>query len=201
MFFNCNKLGNKFLASLLSPSAFSFGADILSQYEYGGVGVQTYNMSEGNFSFSSCLGMMFADFLLYSVLAWYLSQVIPSEYGTHRHPLFIFDIRYLWKIFSCIVPGQGNANLTDEEINSLREIPKGEISSDESIELLDSYDIPNIKVGITLLSKRYADGKLAVKKLSLAMIEGQITCLLGHNGAVLTNLSMRIIYTIVLYFV
>jgi ATP-binding cassette subfamily A (ABC1) protein 3 len=67
--------GNKYLASLLSPSAFSFGADILSEYEYGGVGVQWHNVSNGSFSFASCLFMMFVDFILYSFLAWYLGQV------------------------------------------------------------------------------------------------------------------------------
>jgi ABC-type multidrug transport system fused ATPase/permease subunit len=33
------------------------------------------------------------------------------------------------------------------------------------------------------LSKRYPDGNLAVRDFSLSMLEGQITCLLGHNGA------------------
>jgi ABC-type Na+ transport system ATPase subunit NatA len=38
-------------------------------------------------------------------------------------------------------------------------------------------------VQISSLRKRYPDGRLAVKDLSLCMLEGQITCLLGHNGA------------------
>ena len=38
------------------------------------------------------------------------------------------------------------------------------------------------KVVVHQLRKRYADGKLAVKDLSFAMLEGQITCLLGANG-------------------
>lgn len=33
------------------------------------------------------------------------------------------------------------------------------------------------------LVKKYPNGKVAVRDFSLAMLEGQITCLLGHNGA------------------
>ena len=40
-----------------------------------------------------------------------------------------------------------------------------------------------VQVRICDLKKRYADGKFAVKGVSIGMLEGQITCLLGHNGA------------------
>lgn len=39
------------------------------------------------------------------------------------------------------------------------------------------------QVRVEGLTKKYADGKVAVRKLDVAMLEGQITCLLGHNGA------------------
>ncbi len=38
-------------------------------------------------------------------------------------------------------------------------------------------------VRIKSLGKRYNDGKVAVRNFSLSMLEDQITCLLGHNGA------------------
>ena len=55
--------------------------------------------------------------------------------------------------------------------------------TDSPIEKLDPSLAPRAKVIIQSLRKRYADGKLAVKDLSIALVEGQITCLLGSNGA------------------
>lgn len=100
----------------------------------------------------------------------------------------------------CCQPGNGAAKLTDEEFSHIKELPTS--SQDENLakdgivnseELTPQiYDAPNIevlddnssvRVMVSCLRKRYADGKLAVKKLSFAMVEGQITCLLGHNGA------------------
>lgn len=84
IFINTNayeESSSKYLASILSPSAFAFGADIISQYEYSGEGIQVYNMNEGSYSFIGCLRMMLVDILLYSFLAWYLSEVIMQRHA------------------------------------------------------------------------------------------------------------------------
>eukprot|EP00601_Ochromonadales_sp_CCMP2298_P001426 CAMPEP_0173193416 /NCGR_PEP_ID=MMETSP1141-20130122/13943_1 /TAXON_ID=483371 /ORGANISM="non described non described, Strain CCMP2298" /LENGTH=512 /DNA_ID=CAMNT_0014117743 /DNA_START=89 /DNA_END=1624 /DNA_ORIENTATION=+ len=73
---NNEAVASKTLASLLSPTAFAFGSDIIAQYEYGGTGVQFYNMYEGGFNFGTVLSMMLLDFFLYGIMAWYLDQVI-----------------------------------------------------------------------------------------------------------------------------
>jgi ATP-binding cassette, subfamily A (ABC1), member 3 len=36
------------------------------------------------------LGMLVIDTVLYSVLAWYLGNVVPSEWGTHKPWYFLF---------------------------------------------------------------------------------------------------------------
>lgn len=54
---------------------------------------------------------------------------------------------------------------------------------DPNFEPLTNEECKHIGVYACGLRKRYADGKLAVKDLSIALVEGQITCLLGHNGA------------------
>lgn len=74
----------KYFASLLSPTAFSFGADILAGYEYAGIGVQLSNMNEGEYNFAGCLNMMLFDFFLYAVLAWYLDQVRNRHCTLHK---------------------------------------------------------------------------------------------------------------------
>jgi hypothetical protein len=84
IFFGTNRYEeqqSKYFASLLSPSAFSFGADILADYEYSGVGVQLYNMDDGLYNFRGCIQIMFFDFLWYGVMAWYFEQVIPGDVG------------------------------------------------------------------------------------------------------------------------
>jgi ATP-binding cassette, subfamily A (ABC1), member 3 len=79
----------------LPATAFSFGADIVADYEYAQYGVQNWNRSEGDYSFDTCLTMLFLDTILYIFLAWYLDQVVPREYGTSRPVWFLFS-PYYW---------------------------------------------------------------------------------------------------------
>lgn len=38
--------------------------------------------------------MMFVDFILYGILAWYFDLVLPQEYGTPEHPFFFLNYKY-----------------------------------------------------------------------------------------------------------
>lgn len=126
-------------------------------------------------------------------------QAIPSEYGAKRHPFFICKSSYwlggggILAWLSCREAGHGTAELSNEERAEVPELHSvlnenrdtGDLQCDitgaSNIEVLDESS--KVRVIASCLRKRYADGKLAVKKLSFAMVEGQITCLLGHNGA------------------
>ncbi len=69
--------------------------------------MQSNNLSSTdgqNYSYSLCLTMMFLDFLIYSVLAWYFDQVLPSEFGTPRPWYFLLTLKY-WKQTFCDVSG------------------------------------------------------------------------------------------------
>jgi hypothetical protein len=68
-------------ASLSPATAFAFGADIVSAYEYSEQGVQSWNMNEGYYSFNTCLRMLLLDTILYLMLSVYLDQVVPRQYG------------------------------------------------------------------------------------------------------------------------
>ncbi|XP_072524411.1 retinal-specific phospholipid-transporting ATPase ABCA4 isoform X1 [Salminus brasiliensis] len=79
----------KLAVSLLSPVAFGFGTEYLSRYEEQGLGLQWDNIStsplEGDgFSFLNSIHMMLFDSFLYAVLAWYLDNVFPGQYGIGR---------------------------------------------------------------------------------------------------------------------
>ena len=63
--------------------------------------------------------------------------------------------------------------------------------SDPNVESYTLDETSRIQVNMKGLHKRYDDGKVAVQGLDLQLVEGQITCLLGHNGAgKSTTLSM-----------
>ncbi|KAK7944423.1 hypothetical protein WMY93_000151 [Mugilogobius chulae] len=82
-------LNTKLAASLLSPVAFGFGTEYLSRYEEQGLGlqwtnIQTSPLEKDSFSFLTSVVMMMFDAVLYAVLAWYLDNVFPGQYGISR---------------------------------------------------------------------------------------------------------------------
>ncbi|XP_071759857.2 retinal-specific phospholipid-transporting ATPase ABCA4 isoform X1 [Centroberyx gerrardi] len=91
----------KLAASLLSPVAFGFGTEYLSRYEEQGLGLQWDNIQtsplEGDaYSFLTSIRMMIFDAVLYGVLAWYLDNVFPGQYGIGRRFYFPLQPSY-WK--------------------------------------------------------------------------------------------------------
>jgi hypothetical protein len=175
----------KYAACLLSPTAFSFGIDIINGYEYTGVGLQFSNLQDTSFNALGCMELMFADFFLYGLLAWYLDQIIPHEFGTPRHPLFLLSPSY-WKAICCCCGIK--TDHTQELINHYGLPPEMSASiesstASENVELLSQEAKASVPVIVHALRKQYPSGKLAVERVDLAMVEGQITCLLGHNGA------------------
>ncbi|KAM9790018.1 retinal-specific phospholipid-transporting ATPase ABCA4-like [Neosynchiropus ocellatus] len=79
----------KLAASLLSPVAFGFGTEYLSRYEEQGLGlqwdnIQTSPLEKDTYSFLTSVLMMMVDAVVYGVLAWYLDNVFPGQYGIGR---------------------------------------------------------------------------------------------------------------------
>ncbi|KAJ7332470.1 hypothetical protein JRQ81_014650, partial [Phrynocephalus forsythii] len=75
--------------SLLSQVAFGFGTEYLSRYEEQGLGLQWNNIwaspLEGDqYSFLLSMEMMLFDAFIYGLLAWYLDNVFPGDYGIPR---------------------------------------------------------------------------------------------------------------------
>ena len=55
------------------------------------------------------------------------------------------------------------------------------------IEQLSQDQIDHVKVIASCLGKRYSNGKVAVQDFNIAMLEGQITCLLGKCLSIQTS--------------
>jgi ATP-binding cassette subfamily A (ABC1) protein 3 len=97
VFFGSNRYENtsgQMIASLCPATAFCFGADIISDYEYAEQGIQSWNSGEGDYSFDTTLAFLFLDTLLYIFLGWYLDQVVPQQYGVARPFYFLFTPSY-----------------------------------------------------------------------------------------------------------
>ncbi|XP_069366934.1 retinal-specific phospholipid-transporting ATPase ABCA4-like isoform X2 [Paralichthys olivaceus] len=89
----------KLAASLLSPVAFGFGTEYLSRYEEQGLGlqwdnIQTSPLEKDTYSFLTSVLMMALDAVLYGVLAWYLDNVFPGQYGIGQKFYFPFQPSY-----------------------------------------------------------------------------------------------------------
>uniref|UniRef100_A0AAY4CP07 P-type phospholipid transporter n=1 Tax=Denticeps clupeoides TaxID=299321 RepID=A0AAY4CP07_9TELE len=159
---------NMKLASLLSPVAFGFGTEYLSRYEEQGLGLQWDNictspLEQDQFSFFTSIQMMALDALLYALLAWYLDNVFPGQYGIGRPFYFPLQPSY-WK---------GTSYPNKEAADT----GKGSFFEPEPLGL-------TVGVSIQDLVKVYPGrSHAAVDCLNITFYEGQITSFLGHNGA------------------
>uniref|UniRef100_A0AAQ4QIZ0 P-type phospholipid transporter n=1 Tax=Gasterosteus aculeatus aculeatus TaxID=481459 RepID=A0AAQ4QIZ0_GASAC len=154
----------KLAASLLSPVAFGFGTEYLSRYEEQGLGLQWDNimtspLEKDTYSFLTSILMMVFDAVLYGVLAWYLDNVFPGQYGIGRPFYFPFQPSY-WKT-------QTPSHMEGED-DKHRPDPLGLVMGVQIEELTKVFD---------------GSSRPAVDCLSINFYEGQITSFLGHNGA------------------
>mmetsp|Transcript_331 Transcript_331/g.689 ORF Transcript_331/g.689 Transcript_331/m.689 type:complete len:1928 (+) Transcript_331:176-5959(+) len=167
----------KLLASLHPVAAFIFGMNAFVEYEDTQVGVTTYTWDTTSnldgYTFRDCLAMMAFDILFWAFMTYYCENVLPSEWGTHQHPLFCIDPRF-WCGGSRVGSGEvgakseSGANVESPAADLIDSIKRG-----EGINIVDLRKSFNTTAGI----------KHAVDGLNLQMFNNQITCLLGHNGA------------------
>uniref|UniRef100_A0A8C1UG03 P-type phospholipid transporter n=1 Tax=Cyprinus carpio TaxID=7962 RepID=A0A8C1UG03_CYPCA len=153
----------KIMASLMSQVAFGFGTEYLSRYEEQGLGLQWDNIQtsllEGDeFSFLISIIMMVLDTILYGILAWYLDNVFPGQYGIGRPFYFPIQPSY-W-------------------LNRPEPLKQGELFFEpEPSGLVAGVCVENLYKMFSGSSRPAVDG------LSITFYEGQITAFLGHNGA------------------
>ncbi|KAJ9453785.1 ABC transporter A family member 1 [Diplonema papillatum] len=185
-------VGTKALFSLLAPVAFSEATELLTIYETAGRGASFADLFTDEYSFFLAIFMMLFDTLVYLFLFWYLDQVLPSEFGVKRSPLFLCTPGY-WLGASSHPP----------QNPMLPSVPPQHVDTDYAQATREDL---KRKEGVRImgLNKRFtsADGMpfTAVDNLgnglpggslgdgALTFYEGQIQCVLGHNGAGKTTL-------------
>ncbi|XP_072009201.1 ATP-binding cassette sub-family A member 13 isoform X2 [Engystomops pustulosus] len=154
------------LLCLLSTTAFGQGIFLITSFENEGIGIQWTTLHQpiihpGAMSFGWTCWMIFIDSILYLMLGWYLSNILPGSSGQRKMWNFLFKYTYWQDVFIC----GGSLNKTANSGNE--EIP------------------PSMKRGVAFISvsKIYPKDKMAVKDFSLNFYENQITTILGPNGA------------------
>lgn len=102
-------------------------------------------------------------------VTWYIEQIFPGEFGVSKPWWFLFDFRDRSKLKENL-KAQGAQDISRKNPSYFEDIPKG----------------ADISVAIKGLTKKFKtiDGvKIAVNNVQLDMCHGEITSLLGHNGA------------------
>ncbi len=90
----------KFLASLSSTVAFSYGSEIIATFELQAIGVQWDNfyispfVKQDGFSMNTVCLILLGDALFYMLLTWYIESIAPGEFGLAKPWYFLFSPRY-----------------------------------------------------------------------------------------------------------
>ncbi|XP_005351233.2 ATP-binding cassette sub-family A member 3-like [Microtus ochrogaster] len=163
-------LSTKVTACLSANVALALGINLLIKLEIKEIGVKWRNLwtpasLEDNLLFSYMFGMLLLDALLYSLVTWYVETVFPGQYGVPQ-PWYFFLMRSYWF-------GKPKIRKTAEETKCLP--TKHNCFEAEPTNLVAG-------IQIKCLHKEFKN-KPAVNNLSLNVYEGQVTVLLGHNGA------------------
>uniref|UniRef100_A0AAX7V8Z4 ABC transporter domain-containing protein n=1 Tax=Astatotilapia calliptera TaxID=8154 RepID=A0AAX7V8Z4_ASTCA len=169
----------KLLVSLLSQVAFGFGTEYLSRYEEQGLGLQWDNIQtsplEGDeFSFLTSICMMGLDTVLYGVLAWYLDNVFPGQYGIGRPFYFPFLPCYWLNTQGEQTKEEDGIHDQENSPEKTKEQPYFEAEPDDLVKGVCIKDL------VKMFGSCF---RPAVDGLSISFYESQITALLGHNGA------------------
>ncbi|XP_059771988.1 retinal-specific phospholipid-transporting ATPase ABCA4 [Balaenoptera ricei] len=177
----------KLAVSLLSPVAFGFGTEYLARFEEQGLGLQWNNIGnspmEGDeFSFLMSMKMMLIDAALYGLLAWYLDQVFPGDYGTPLPWYFLLQESY-W------LGGEGCSTREERALEQTEPITEEMEDPEHPEGINDCFferELPGLVPGVcvkNLVKIFEPSGRPAVDRLNITFYENQITAFLGHNGA------------------
>ncbi|KAG3104403.1 ATP-binding cassette sub-family A member 3 [Phytophthora cactorum] len=165
-------------AALLPPISLSQGIGVIAKLESFGVGVNHDNASEdvNNFRLANAIGMQILDTVLYILLGKYFEKVVPQEFGV-AEKWYVFLTKGYW----C---PQSSKLVSTEEIGGMSATYNDNVEAVR--QELETQENSGRAVVITGLRKEFlvpGGKKIAVHGLDLKLYEGQITCLLGHNGA------------------
>uniref|UniRef100_A0A8C7HKG6 Cholesterol transporter ABCA5 n=1 Tax=Oncorhynchus kisutch TaxID=8019 RepID=A0A8C7HKG6_ONCKI len=161
---------------LLSPSAFSIGIAQVVYLEAQGDGAVFATLANGPHPLYAPLVMLVLDCILYLLLAVYLDQVLPGEFGMRRSLVYFMKPSYWSKRSKRYVEV---SSVYETEVN-------GATGVNESVEPVSPEFRGKEAIRINNIRKVYKEKDSiveALRGLTFDIYEGQITALLGHSGA------------------
>ncbi|KAF4084937.1 hypothetical protein AMELA_G00111750 [Ameiurus melas] len=164
------------LLCLLSPSAFSIGIAQVVYLEAQEDGAVFSTLANGPHPLYVPLLMLCLDCILYLLLAIYLEQVLPGEFGMRRSMIYFLKPSYWSRRRKRYVEV---SSVYEAEVN-------GTPTADESVEPVSPEFRGKEAIRICNIHKTYKgkDNTVeALRGLTFDIYEGQITALLGHSGA------------------
>jgi hypothetical protein len=159
------------------------------------VGIQWSNIQEkaspdDTLTMLTVIIMFIVDTFLYLIITWYISFVFPGEYGIPLKWYFPFTKSY-WR-------GNDSQDISSDQMirydNSGFENDNKDNARNKNKSTYFENEPRGLKSGIKIigLSKSFDGGKtFAVNNLNLNTYSGQITALLGHNGAGIIYMILR----------
>ncbi|XP_012502961.1 PREDICTED: ATP-binding cassette sub-family A member 3-like [Propithecus coquereli] len=164
----------KIVSCLFSNVAMAMGVQLISMFEAQGTGIQWRNMGSvsGELSFTQVLLLLLLDSFLYCLVAWYVESIFPGKYGTPK-PWYFFALPSYW---------HGKPVPFTQSLLDMRgpvKAPKSEFIQEEPTDLIKGIEIQHLRK----VFPRGSTAHVAVKDLTMNLYRGQITVLLGHNGA------------------
>ncbi|CAE7902215.1 ABCA1 [Symbiodinium sp. KB8] len=167
-------MGSKVGASFLAPVAFGLDLQVVAQLESSGIGLHwsTIGFTVQGFNVGSGMLMMLADTIIYTLIALYLEQILPSEFDISLPGLDGADARHGDRLLlSDTDEDPAYANKRNfEPLGAERRALKAADRCLTARGLKKHFDTPD---GV----------KKAVDGVDLDVFQGEIFALLGHNGA------------------
>ncbi|CAF3441243.1 unnamed protein product [Rotaria sp. Silwood1] len=175
--------GAKLATCMLHNIGLALGAQLIGMFEGKGTGLQWSMFNEAvsvddNVTMADIVIMLYVDAVIYLLLALYIENIWPGQYGIPKGILYPFKLSY-WR-------GSAKARVdqTNEAIN-------GTNRRDSTSSAAFEHEPNDKELGVRLInvSKTYSflfksrPSVHAVSNLSMNIYSGQLTALLGHNGA------------------
>ncbi|CAF0899716.1 unnamed protein product, partial [Brachionus calyciflorus] len=173
---------SKFFLCLFAATGFGYSSLYISWYEQQGKGLQLEDIwkspiTNDSMNFGLSILILIFDGCIYGLLGWYVKKIFPGRYGASQPWYFIFTPKF-WSQTICFryfIKKKIDLSEVFNKDGSIKEKTKNRFIEDEPIK------IP-IGIAIKKLTRKFKE-KTVVNNLSLNFFEGQITALLGHNGA------------------
>jgi ATP-binding cassette, subfamily A (ABC1), member 3 len=174
----------KLVLCLINNIAICTGIQLFGMFEATNDGLNFSNWSEGinitdNLSLLHVMLMLLVNHVIHLLLTYYFENIFPGDHGIAKP--WYFPINCLRRKHKINSNDKNNIEMIKKKINDNDNIHSQIFIEDESI-----YSTRNIGIeinNIVKVFKQLGTIKKAVQNLTLNIYEGQISVLLGHNGA------------------